>query len=153
MASPSSVVLMPDLAERTAEIRALYNECFGCGLDNPIGLHLDDFAFEGGGLAARFHPRPEFTGFSGILHGGIMAALLDETMAWSAMLLERTFVVTANLELKYRQPAPADSEYRVHGTIVERRGRRLRIEATATADSVVIAQSAGLFLATNSIGV
>lgn len=140
---------MPDLAERAASIRSRYNDCFGCGLDNPIGLHLDGFEIVDGGLTARFRPRGDYSGFAGILHGGIVAALLDETMAWSAMLLEGTFVVTANLELKYRKPAPVDAEYRLRGNVVERRGRRLRIEATAEVGDTVIAQASGLFLATD----
>ncbi len=142
---------MPDLAERAAAIRSQYNECFGCGLGNPIGLHLDNFEIEDGRLIARFRPRREYSGFAGILHGGIVAALLDESMAWSAMLLESTFVVTANLELKYRKPPPADAEYEVRASIEERRGRRLRIAGEALVQGSVIAQANGLFLATEPI--
>lgn len=142
---------MPELEDRAALIRSQYNQCFGCGLENPIGLHLDNFQVDSGSLTARFRPRREFSGFAGILHGGIIATLLDETMAWSAMLLEGTFVVTANLDLKYRKPAPADAEYRVNATVIEKRGRRLRIRAEALVEATVIAQAAGLFLATEPI--
>ncbi|MCP3974655.1 MAG: PaaI family thioesterase [bacterium] len=142
---------MPDLKDRAAVIRSRYNECFGCGLGNPIGLHLDNFAVDSGSITARFRPRHHYSGFAGILHGGIIATLLDETMAWSAMLLEGTFVVTANLDLKYRKPAPADAEYQVRGTVVERRGRRLRIQGEALVGATVIAQAAGLFLATEPV--
>lgn len=144
---------MPELAQRVSAIRSLYNQCFGCGLDNPIGLRLDGFHIAGDGVSAHFRPRAEFNGFSGILHGGIIAALLDETMAWSAMLLEGTFVVTASLELKYRKPAQSDADYQVQGRVVERHGRRLRLEANAAVNSTVIAEATGLFLATEPIAV
>lgn len=140
---------MVDLDERAAALRERYNDCFGCGLANPIGLHLDDFsATEDGELTASFSPRPEYRGFSDILHGGILAALLDETMAWTAMLLEGTFVVTARLDLKFRKPAPTGAAYTVRGTVNERSGRRLRIDGSAFADGSLVAEAAGLFIAT-----
>jgi uncharacterized protein (TIGR00369 family) len=142
---------MPDLAARAAALRAAYNECFGCGTENPIGLHLDDFAIDEGELTAHFVPRPEYRGFAGILHGGILAALLDETLAWTAMMLEDTYVVTANLELKFRKPARVDARYRLRGRVVQRRGRRLQLAGEVSCDGVVVAEAQGLFLATEPI--
>jgi len=142
---------MADTADLVAEIRARYNDCFGCGLDNPIGLHLDRFTVGDGQLVAHFTPRPDYRGFAGILHGGILAALLDETLAWTAMLMEGTYVVTANLELKFRRPASTAQPYQLRGRVVERRGRRLRLAGSATADDFVVAEAAGLFLATEPV--
>ncbi len=142
---------MIDLAARAAAVRAVYNECFGCGLNNPIGLHLDGFSLDGSELTVTFSPRPDYCGFAGMLHGGIVASLLDETMAWTAMMIEGTYVVTANLQLRYRNPAPTTARYELRGRIVERRGRRLRIEARAEVEGAVIAEAAGLFLATEPV--
>jgi len=142
---------MAELSARAAALRDQYNDCFGCGLANPIGLHLDQFVATGNTLTARFSPRPEYRGFAGVLHGGILAALLDETLAWTAMLLEGTFVVTANLELKFRKPAPVDADYAVRGEVTERRGRRLLIAGSALANDKVIAEATGLFLATDPV--
>jgi len=142
---------VPDLDQRVAAIRSQYNGCFGCGLDNPIGLHLDDFAVADGKLTADFAPRDVYNGFAGILHGGILAAVLDETLAWTAMLLEGTFVVTANLDIKFRKPAPTSSRYTVRGELLERRGRRLRLAAGVSMDDLVVAEATGLFLATDPV--
>lgn len=142
---------MPDLAPRAAAVRARYNDCFGCGLDNPIGLHLDGFETEEDELVAAFTPRGGYQGFAGILHGGILAALLDETLAWTAMMLEGRYVVTANLELKYRKPAPTDQPYELRGRIDERRGRRLRLSGSASAAGELIAEAAGVFIATEPV--
>jgi uncharacterized protein (TIGR00369 family) len=120
-------------------------------LDNPIGLHLDQFVVTDDGLTADFIPRDEYRGFADVLHGGVLAALLDETMAWTAMLLEGTFVITANLEIKFRKPAPTASSYTVHGRVTERRGRRLRLQASALVDDQVVAEGNGLFLATDPV--
>ena len=143
---------MSDYSARAAAVRARYNDCFGCGLDNPIGLRLDDFAADDKGLTATFTPRAEYQGFAGILHGGILAALLDETMAWTAMMIAGSYVVTGNLEIKYRKPAPNDIAYIMRGRIDEQRGRRFRLSASAEADGVTIAEASGLFLGTEAVG-
>lgn len=142
---------MDDYAARAAAVRERYNACFGCGLENPIGLQLDGFTRDGTGLSATFTPRAEYQGFAGVLHGGIMAALLDETMAWTAMMIAGSYVVTANLEIKYRRPAPADQAYTMRGSIDEQRGRRLLISATAESAATVLAEASGLFLATETV--
>ena len=144
---------MTDLAARAAALRAAYNECFGCGTANPIGLRLDDFRLDDGDLLASFSPRREYRGFEGILHGGIVAALLDETLAWTAMMLEETYVVTASLEIKFRKPAPVDSPYRLRGSVVERRGRRIQLAGQASTNGTVVAEATGLFLATEPVGI
>jgi len=142
---------MSDFETRAAAVRSRYNDCFGCGLDNPIGLHLDGFTADGDELVATFNPRPGYQGFAGILHGGILAALLDETLAWTAMMLEGQYVVTANLDLKYRKPAPAMHPYELRGRIEERRGRRLRLAGSAASGGSLIAEAAGLFVATEAV--
>lgn len=142
---------MTDLAERVKRVKASYEGCFGCGRANAIGLHLDGFARDGSVIRASFLPRAEYRGFHGILHGGIVAAALDEVMGWTAILLEGTMAVTAKLELRYRNPAPAEGTYELEGEIVQRSGRRLIIAATCTRNATTIAEAEGVFLATESV--
>ena len=80
-----------------------------------------------------------------------LAALHDETMARTAMLVEGTLDVTANLEVKYRKPAPTGVTYTVAGRLADRRGRRLLLEASVLADGKVVADATGLFLATDPV--
>ena len=54
-------------------------QCFACGDDNPIGLHLDDIRRQGDQVLATLHPRPEYQSYPGVLHGGLSATALDET--------------------------------------------------------------------------
>ncbi len=93
-----------------------YQGCFVCGARNPAGLHLH-FRQEGSLVVTEFIGTEQFQGFPGVLHGGILAALLDETLN-RLSLLERRWTMTAKLEIRYRQPAPV--------------GVRLRVEAEAT---------------------
>ena len=83
---------IPD--DQIAEFRSLYSDCFACGLSNPIGLHLDGFRRHSETeIQARFDPRPEHRGTVGSLHGGVIAAALDEICAWTAVLLADTMAV------------------------------------------------------------
>lgn len=82
-------------------------DCFACGDDNPVGLGLT-FEARPPGAVARFRPRPEHRGAPGMLHGGVAATCLDETMAALGWLLDRVHTVTATLELRYRRPVPLD---------------------------------------------
>lgn len=132
-------------------LRSAYAHCFGCGLDNPLGLRLDGFAVVDGSVVTPFVPDAAFAGFEGVLHGGIVATALDEISAWAAMLTEGAFVFTAKLDIRYRRQAPSDSAFTLTGTVVERRGKRLTIDGSLSTDGTVVAQSVGLFVVAKSV--
>ncbi|HET9731583.1 MAG TPA: PaaI family thioesterase [Acidimicrobiales bacterium] len=82
--------------------------CFACGDDNPVGLGLR-FETKAPGLVARFRPRPHHHGAPGLLHGGVAATCLDETMAALGFAIDGVHTMTATLELRYRRPVPIDA--------------------------------------------
>ncbi len=137
---------------RIEAIRAAYDDCFGCGRANPIGLALDDFIRDESTVRVDFNPRPEYSGFSDVLHGGIVAAALDEIMAWTAMLLEGVMVVTGTLDLRYRKPAPVAETMTLEGELLSRRGRRLHIAGRLFHGDTRVAEAEGMFLAVDEIG-
>lgn len=132
--------------DRIAAIRDQYDRCFGCGRANPIGLRLDGFERTGNQVAVKFTPHPDHIGFTNVLHGGIVAAALDEIMAWTAMLVEGVLVVTGTMELRYRKPASADTTFDLVGTLESRRGRRLRITGSLLDDDTLVADASAIFL-------
>ncbi|MEO7002313.1 MAG: hypothetical protein ABI068_10855, partial [Ktedonobacterales bacterium] len=56
--------------------RSAYQACFGCGARNAAGLQLA-FRLEGDEIVTEFTPERRFQGFPTVLHGGIIATLLD----------------------------------------------------------------------------
>ena len=139
------------LSDRIETVRRDYDQCFGCGDSNPIGLHLDGFVRHDATVTAQFIPRVDYHGFSDLLHGGIVATALDEIMAWTAILVADTMVMTGKLELRYRKPARVDATFTLLGELVEHRGRRLQLRGRMLDDDTLVAEASGLFLAIDGL--
>ena len=127
--------------------------CFACGLANPIGLHVDGFAEQGGDVVARFPARPDFQGIVGSMHGGIAATALDEILVWAGIIQEKVLTVTAKLELRYRRPVEnLGSSIELRARVDERRGRRLNISGELDAgDGAVSVSASGLYLVSHTV--
>lgn len=83
--------------------------CFVCGLENPIGLHLHIYETEPGIVEATYVAPEHFQGFPGVLHGGVVASLLDEISSRAHMGSDPQkprFMFTAKLDVKYRKNTP-----------------------------------------------
>lgn len=119
--------------------------CFGCGRHNPIGMHLV-FERDGEGVMAWYVPRLEDQGFPHVMHGGLLALLLDEAMGW-AMYADHIFAVTAKMETRYRKVVGVDAPLLARAHVVRQRGRRIEIEATiSNAEGAVLVEASSLFL-------
>ncbi len=94
--------------------------CFVCGPDNAIGLRLS-FQLEGDFCRTEFVPDVRHQGYDGWLHGGILAAVLDDVMAnWFYM--RGIKAVTGKMEIRYRAPVPIGSHLKAESWLTERRG-------------------------------
>lgn len=68
--------------------------------------------------------RPKYQGYPGVVHGGIVAAMLDETAGRTVMISQpNRFFMTAKMEIKYRQPVPIETELTLVGHVIKDRGR------------------------------
>jgi uncharacterized protein (TIGR00369 family) len=120
--------------------------CFVCGLGNPIGLQAAFYEDDAGRVTAKFTPRPEHQGFPGIMHGGIITALLDETLSRVAIAAGR-WVVTGRLNVRFRRPIPVEEPLTVIGEAVKWNGRMLEARGEIRlADGRVGAEATGTFL-------
>ena len=124
--------------------------CFVCGQSNSGGLRIR-FQVAGSGLAkARWKPGKSLEGFPGIVHGGIVATLLDEAMSKAVSALGVT-ALTAELRVRFRRPVPSGQELAVEGWVLDRRRRRIIVEAAVTGgDGGECAHGWGTFLATST---
>ena len=92
--------------------------CFICGLENPVGLHLHIYEVEPGVIETTYTAPEHFQGYPGVLHGGIVGAMLDEIAGRSHMGSDPNhsrFMFTAKLEVKYRQNVPVGKPLKIIG--------------------------------------
>ena len=80
------------------------NNCFVCGPTNPIGLHVEfEIDREKNTSRAEIIFKSEHQGWDGVVHGGLLAAVLDDTMAYAVMTTDH-LGITTSIGLKYRKP-------------------------------------------------
>lgn len=120
----------------------LRNRCFGCGEDNPQGLHLVFAVEPDGTVLAEAVIGSNYEGPPGHLHGGIIATLLDETMS-KANRARGEIAVTRQLQVEYLHPIPSTAPIRLRGHVERQDGRKLWTRAS-------ILNAAGKELATGS---
>ena len=123
------------------------HRCFACGELNASGirmpLHMEpDRAWSDLTLDARFQ------GWEGIAHGGILATLLDEAMAWATASREM-FGFTARMTIEYRKPVRVGVPIHVEGRIVGAKRRVIRTEASIVDPGTgeILARAEGVYVA------
>lgn len=83
--------------------------CFVCGADNPQGLRARSFRV-GEAVELPFRVRPEFSGWTGVTHGGLIATVLDEVMTWAAILASEQPCFAAEFSVRLQRPLPPHTE-------------------------------------------
>ncbi len=121
------------------------NACYVCGRENPSGLKLDFFDIDGR-VETTFTPGPEHQGWPGFVHGGILFAVLDETIGRVGFTVD-AFTMSGRVEIRYRRPAPIGMELRFVASLVRDRGRALELQGFAQLpDGSIVAEATGLYM-------
>jgi acyl-coenzyme A thioesterase PaaI-like protein len=99
--------------------------CFICGLENPVGLHLRIYQTEPGVIETTYTAPAHFQGYPGVLHGGIVATILDEISGRSHMgdPSAPRFMFTGKLEVKYRKNVPTGKPLKIIGKAGKSKGK------------------------------
>lgn len=106
--------------------------CFVCGIQNPYGLKLNFYQTAPGEVTVYHTLDASYQGYPGVVHGGIVASMLDEVAGRCLMGTDpeqSRFMYTARLDIQYRKPVPVGKEIKIIG----RAGRRKTRSATAIA--------------------
>lgn len=99
--------------------------CLVCGIENEFGLKTKFYETKEKELVALFTPHEKLQSYPGVLHGGISATILDETIGRAIMMQwgQESFGVTIELNVKYKKPVPLGVELKVIGRITSDKGR------------------------------
>ena len=104
------------------------NHCFACGMENPDGLRLQ-WKVDGQVMTAHFTPTKKYQGWKGVVHGGILATLLDEAMTRLAGIVYGK-AVTAEMTVRYVAPARIGEALFVRGEIVKEARKIVEMRAS-----------------------
>ena len=106
--------------------------CFLCGRENNYGLKMVWYNnLESNQVEATVTIPEQFNGYPGIAHGGIVAAILDETSG-RAVMLDGNFknlFVTLRLNVTYRRPTPTNTPLKAVGWLEHKGNRGMKVAA------------------------
>jgi acyl-coenzyme A thioesterase PaaI-like protein len=123
-----------------------FPDCVVSGKANPMGIAVE-VQREGDEAVASVVLGPAFEGAPGRAHGGIVAAVFDDTMGFVLSMLRQP-AFTGRLTVTYRAPTPVNEALEFRARLADRSGRKLTIVAEAvTSTGVVVAEADGLFIA------
>ncbi len=122
--------------------------CFGCGIDNPIGLRMR-FVSDDEKLYARVRVPVTMAGWDNTVHGGILSTILDEMMGWSVIYLLGKIGVTKTMTVDFLKPVRAEQTLTAIGFIQEEiSDRQIRVTGEIYSEEGVLSvRSSGLFAA------
>ncbi len=103
------------------------NRCFVCGQDNPHGLRLVISNPEPGSAETELVIPERFSGWERLTHGGLLATLLDEAMAY-ACLSRAGNAVTVEITVRFLKPVEVGQKVRVLGRVKAIKGRLVETE-------------------------
>ncbi len=114
------------------------------GLSHPAAPQLVLEATEKG-VTGQVTVGTVFQGGPGLVHGGVLALLIDHAMGCVAAGPERP-AMTVQLSLRYRRPTPIGVPLTVAAQLERTEGRKLHLSATISADGLVTVDADAIFL-------
>ncbi len=110
---------------KVSQKQNISKNCLVCGTQNPFGLKTKFYELENHEVVAFFTPQTYHQSYPNVLHGGISATILDETIGRAIMAHygQESFGVTIELTVKYKKPVPLDQELKVVARITQDKGR------------------------------
>ncbi len=128
--------------------------CFVCGLENPFGLGLTFHEVASGEVVSEINLPEHFEGYPGVVHGGIIASMLDEIVGRAAMCGDHDhFYLTAKLEVRYRKSVPSKTPLLLRGVVRKERGRmKVAHGELVLPDGTIAAEAEGLLAEYKEVG-
>jgi uncharacterized protein (TIGR00369 family) len=119
--------------------------CFVCGDRNPRSLGLSFHRVDGETVSSQFQAGPELQGYHGILHGGVIAALLDAAMT-HCLSHQGVQAMTGELHVRFLRPIACDSLLEVRARVLAARPPLYRVKAELVHRSEIMARGEATFM-------
>ncbi len=102
--------------------------CFVCGEENSIGMKARSF-ISNGWIELPFSAPKEFVGWRSVVHGGLIATVLDEVMTWATIVGSRKPCYAAEIKIRLLKPLAPGTECKAVARMTENRKRIFHAEA------------------------
>ncbi|MGD9126298.1 MAG: PaaI family thioesterase [Planctomycetia bacterium] len=135
----------PDPATIAKPDHHIHPECIVCGLENPIGWKLQ-FQTEGESVFLKLHLSELLQGYTGIIHGGVIATLLDAAMT-HCLFANGIEAVTGDLNILYRHSVPVNATVLVRAWIDDPHPPLYKMKAEITLDTKLLVRAKARFVA------
>jgi acyl-coenzyme A thioesterase PaaI-like protein len=119
---------------------SFHQNCFACGANNGMGLGLKFHKHEDGTVFGNFFADPKFEGYLGIIHGGIIATLLDSAMT-HCLLMKDIPALTGRLSIKYSTPIRTGTVVKLEARIVDQFHEMFILQGKAWVDGKRVASA------------
>ena len=124
--------------------------CFVCGVKNDAGLQMRFYETDEtpARVFASYTVPARYQGYPGIVHGGIIAAMLDEVISRTIFRGDPPrLVVTAQLTIRYRRPVPVETKLRLAGWVERDSGKVIKVAGTIhNLNGALLAEAEGLLM-------
>lgn len=117
-----------------------------CGEGNPFGLKLKFKLDEEGVAFASFKGGVRLQGYDGILHGGVISAILDSAMT-NCLFLHGVEALTGKLDIRFLKPIPCDTTISISARINVARPPLYKMESSVSYEGVQLAIAKAKFMA------
>ena len=122
-----------------------HSHCLLCGDKNPWSLQLQFQADCNGEVTARFKGRYALQGYDGILHGGVIASLLDSAMT-NCLFQQGINALTGELRVRYRHPVPCNANLELRARVATENRPLFVVESELLKDHEVMAEATAKFM-------
>ncbi len=103
-------------------------DCFVCGERNPAGFRGKFEIDEQGHILFPFRGHPTMQGYGTVMHGGLQATLLDETMGWATAVSCKRMTVLAEITVRYLKRTPLETDLLAEAWTTSRSSRLVKAE-------------------------
>jgi uncharacterized protein (TIGR00369 family) len=119
--------------------------CLLCGTGNLLGLKLKFSMNQHGEVSAVLQGHSNLQGYCGIMHGGVISALLDSVMT-NCLFKHGIEAMTADLHIRYLKPVPCQDRVGIRARIVYQRPPLFRLESELFIENQIMARAKAQFI-------
>ena len=116
------------ITEEGESLHARENEnCIICGNKNSEGMHINYKLSPEGIIKANWTPSAKYEGFKGIIHGGVLSAVIDEAMS-KAVITSNIEALTVELNIRFHNYVNSGDKLKIEAWIVKKHKRKIITE-------------------------